>query len=97
MQTGVQRGESHAMLGPMIETAASRSAAASTQVRVRVDLFAQTLATLSFGWMMMNLLHGWSMSLSIQAGIIMVCAVLWTLFGMLGVLAIRKAALRAMR
>ncbi len=69
-------------------------------LKFRIDLFAYTISSLSFGWVLMNLLHGWRYDILVQGAIILMLSVVWALYGHLALgwlkrTAIKRAALQA--
>jgi hypothetical protein len=63
-------------------------------VKFRVDLFAYTICSLSFGWVLMNLLHAWTLDILIQAVIVLLESVVWALYGHLALESIKRRAVR---
>jgi hypothetical protein len=61
-------------------------------LRFRVDLFAYTLMSLSFGWVLMNLLHAWTLDLYIQCFIVLAMSVMWALYAHLALAILKRYA-----
>jgi hypothetical protein len=67
------------------------------QIKFRVDLFAYTLVTISFGWAVMSLLRGWAYDLWLQAGIVMLSSLIWALYSNLALHYFKGVELRRLR
>jgi uncharacterized membrane protein len=67
------------------------------RIKLKVSLFAYTLATLSYGWMMMYAFNAWKVDVEVQLIVVFISAVLWTLFAHLLIYSIQRGALRKFR